>query len=473
MKKIIIVIVLGLLCLSVAHDVCASAAGKDIYDIMEFGAIGDGYTDNATAINSAIESCSAGGGGTVVVPSGEFLTGTIHLKSGVRLYLEDGAIIKGHMDPDVYKSYSPTNDMSRYDSGDGTVNSNNSKDLRWNRALILGVGLSDVSIEGSGVIDGRHLYDPLGEEHMRGPHTILIAESESIILSGITIINSANYAFMSYGIEDARFIGLTIKEGWDGIHIRGGKDVVINDCEFYTGDDAIAGGYWENMSISRCQINSSCNGIRMIMPCEGLEISECRFYGPGMYPHRTSGPARRTNMLTAVLLQPGGWGNAYGDIENIHIHDLEIDNVATPVMLVLNEGNDGKNILIEGISARNVYKSAISIESWRGGVYENAEFRNMNISFKGHDDPSLSSLNVGQPPADSRLLPCWALYARNVRQLKMSDIEFCLDGTDFRPALLFDNIGEAVLKDVVYHKSNNKDSVMYFNSGKVTEIHTR
>ena len=211
----------------------------------------------------------------------------------------------------------------------------------------------------------------------------------------------------------------------------------------------------------------------MIMPCDGLEISECRFYGPGMYPHRTSGPARRTNMLTAVLLQPGGWGKAYGDIENIHIHDLEIDNVATPVMLVLNEGNDGKNILIEGISARNVYKSAISIESWRGGVYENAEFRNMNISFKGHDDSSLSSLNVGQPPADSRLLPCWALYARNVRQLKMSDIEFCLDGTDFRPALLFDNIGEAVLKDVVYHKSKSKDSVMYFNSGKVTEIHTR
>lgn len=464
---------IGLMCLSLICDAHASVFRDAEYDIRQHGAVGDGRTDNTAEINRVIELCSADGGGTVLVPAGEYLTGTVHLRNNVRFFLEEGATIKGVEDPEIYGFYSPVKDMSMYDSGDGTVNSNNSKDRRWNRALILGVGVRNVSIEGSGVIDGRHLFDPLGEEHMRGPHTILLAESENISLSGITIVNAANYAFMSYGIENARFTGLTIKEGWDGIHIRGGRNVTVSDCVFYTGDDAIAGGYWENMSISRCMINSSCNGIRMIMPCNGLEISDCIFSGPGLYPHRTSGEARRTNMLTAVLLQPGGWGKAHGDIENIHVHDLDIDNVSTPVMIVLNEGNDGRNILVEDIDARNIYKSAISIESWRGGVFEDAEFRNMHISYKGYDDPSLCSLSVGQPPADSRPLPCWAMYARNVRKLKMSGIDFSFEGTEHRPALLFDNIGEAVLTDVTYQKSLNTDSVQYFNSGQVTETHTR
>ena len=69
------------------------------------------------------------------------------------------------------------------------------------------------------------------------------------------------------------FHDLEFNEGWDGIHIRGGKNITIRNCRFFTGDDAIAGGYWENMVISDCHINSSCNGVRMIMPATGLTIS--------------------------------------------------------------------------------------------------------------------------------------------------------------------------------------------------------
>lgn len=66
-----------------------------------------------------------------------------------------------------------------------------------------------------------------------------------------------------------------------------------------------AGGYWDNMLIEACEINSSCNGIRIIMPCDGVTIRDSHFYCPGVYPHRTSGEARRNNMLLGVSLEPG------------------------------------------------------------------------------------------------------------------------------------------------------------------------
>ena len=80
-----------------------------------------------------------------------------------------------------------------------------------------------------------------------------------------------------------------MEEGWDGIHIRGGKDIRIRNCRFNTGDDAVAGGLWKNVVIENCYMNSSCNGIRLIMPATGLKIVDCEFRGPGKYPHRTSG----------------------------------------------------------------------------------------------------------------------------------------------------------------------------------------
>ena len=63
--------------------------------ITEFGAVGDGVTLNTQAIQSAVDSCAASGGGTVVVPPGVFLTGTVFLKSRITLQLEAGAVLKG------------------------------------------------------------------------------------------------------------------------------------------------------------------------------------------------------------------------------------------------------------------------------------------------------------------------------------------------------------------------------------------
>ena len=240
-----------------------------VFDILDFGAVSDGVTECTAAVQAAIDSCSLSGGGTVRVPEGTFLCRTLYLRDRVDLHLDKGAVLLGIDDPEAYASFIPQHDLSMYDSGGDSANANNTGDRRWMKAFLQGNGVEGASITGEGLIDGRHVFDSLGEENMRGPHTIIVGEAKDFRIEGISVTRAANYAFLGYALENAVFKGMHITEGWDGIHIRGGRHVEITDCRFETGDDAIAGGYWEGMLIRDCEINSSCNGVRMIMPSDG------------------------------------------------------------------------------------------------------------------------------------------------------------------------------------------------------------
>ena len=469
-EKIVFLIVLSAIALN-----GFSASSSIIYNIQKFGAKGNDRTINTSYINEAIEICEKQGGGTVIIPPGIFITGTIHLKSNVNLYLEKGAVIKGISDINAYQSYKPTKNLDKFNSigDDSKSNANSTSDENWIKTLVLGVGIQNVTISGEGIIDGNHVFNPIGEENMRGPHTIIIAESRNISLSNFTINKAANYAFLGYDIENVIFQNMTINEGWDGIHIRGGKNIIIRNCNFFTGDDAIAGGFWENMVITNCYINSSCDGIRVIMPVNGMDISYCQFMGPGKYPHLTSGVKKRTNTLSAILLQPGGWGGAPGDLKNIHIHDLEMDNLANPFMFVLNEGNNGKDILVEKVIATRINMSALSVESWKGGVFENLTFRDINIQYVGNKDPKLKNILVGQPPNNARLLPCWGFLIRNVQNISFENLNLQYTGEESRSAFYFDNVYNTTFKNVVYKTDPNIESFILINSGKIEKINSK
>ena len=113
-----------------------------IISILTFGAVADNAkTNNAQAINKAIEAAAAKGGGKVVVPAGTFVTGTIYLKSNVMLVLEQGAVLKGSPRLEDYQSLKTTLDLSKYESGEGTVNYNSATDPEWSRSLIFAIGV--------------------------------------------------------------------------------------------------------------------------------------------------------------------------------------------------------------------------------------------------------------------------------------------------------------------------------------------
>lgn len=410
------------------------ASRSDTVDIRRFGAKGDGRTLDAAAVNRAVEACAKAGGGQVRFPAGQYLTATIHLRSHVHLWLEAGATIIGASDPEQYSSYSPPREAPESKFGS-----------RWHRALIIGDSVEDVSIEGPGTIDGNRVFDPKGEERMRGPHTILLGSSKDITIRGVSIRDSANYAILMEGCDDVQVRGVRITGGWDGVHFRGWpgrpcRRVSITGCQMFTGDDSIAGRYWEDALISGCVLNSSCNAIRLIGPASRLTIHDCLMYGPGLYEHRSS---RRSNMLAGLCLQPGAWDATTGAMEQVDVSDVTMRNVTTPLFCVVKPGNTASGISINRLTATGVYLTASSFESWAETPIRGVSLSDVTIRFNGSaasGGAAGSALQVTGPGVDARPLPAWGLFARRVEDLRLENVRLSSDVRAETPPILCEDV---------------------------------
>lgn len=412
----------------------SASAATGIVSVRDCGAVGDGKTSDTAALNKAVDQCAAAGGGQVLFPPGKYLTGTINLKSNITLMLDAGAEIIGTSDLDEYQNFNPP--------GSTPLASRN----RWHRALILGVGVENVTITGRGVINGNKVFDAQGEERMRGPHGILFGNSKNIVLRDVSIKDAANYAVMLEFTSGVEVRGVKITGGWDGVHFRGWKDnpcrdVSITDSEFYTGDDCIAGWFWENTLIARCIINSSCNGIRLIGPAKNLIINNCLFFGPGRFEHRTSRDAHRTNMLAGLCLQPGAWDKTEGPLDAVEISQITMHNVTTPLHLSLKPGNTAGRISINRLTATGVYRAAASIESWAETPIENVTMRDIILEFTGGATAEQAKMQVRSPGVDARPLPAWGMYVRNVKSLSLENVRLSVQKPDARPVIVADRVG--------------------------------
>ena len=407
----------------------AARAASSVFNVRDHGAVGDGKTLDTVALNKTIDACAASGGGQVFVPPGKYLTGTIRLRSNITLVLDAGAEIVGTSDLEQYQHFTPP--------GHTPLASR----LWWHRALLLGEGVENVTITGRGAINGNKVFDAQGEEHMRGPHAVLFGNCKNIALRDISIRDAANYAVMLEFTSHVEVRGVKITGGWDGVHFRGWKDnpcrdVTISDCEFYTGDDCIAGWYWEHVLIDRCVINSSCNGIRLIGPATDLIIHGCLFFGPGRNEHRTSREHHRTNMLAGLCLEPGSWDRTEGALDDVKISDITMHDVTTPLYLSLRSGNTAGRISISRLSATGCYLAAASIESWAEAPIDFVSLRDVSLEFTGGGTPEQARAPVKRPGADAHPLPAWGFYAKNVKTLQLENVRLSLQKDDARPAII-------------------------------------
>ncbi len=451
-----------LLCLWLVFGAARPAAlALEVFHVRDFGAKGDGQTLDTEAINNAIEAATVKAGSQVHFAPGRYLTGTLVLQSELTIFLEPGAVLVGSTNLADYKAFRPP---------PGTPEAGFKPD--WHRALLLGDKVENVTLTGGGTIDGNKVFDPQGEEHRRGPHTILIGHGRNITLQNLTLRDSANYAILLEDCSDVQMTALHITGGWDGVHFRGWPDsycrnVKITDCQLFTGDDAIAGRYWENVIITDCVINSSCNGIRLIGPAKKLMVNDCQFFGPGQFAHRSSG---RTNMLAAVALQPGAWDPTEGLLDDVHLSDLAMQNVMTPFHFAMKGRNTAGRIEVSKVKAAGVYQSPSTIESWSDNVFTNVTFRDVEIEFVGGGGAADARIAVNSPGVDARKMPVWGFYGRNVENLILQNVQLKLGRSDLRAVARFDHVAHLTLDHFDYPRSRDvTQPILKESVGEVVE----
>lgn len=208
------------------------------FNVTGYGAKGNGVTDDAKAIQRAIDACSASGGGSVVFPSGKtFMAGPLHLKSNVDLHLQPNSVLLANPDEAVY-----TESAFRGNRGEG---------MMW----ISGKDIQNISITGRGRIDGngvafmgRELSDsyelkPVTDFDPR-PHVLTLVNASNVKINGVTIANSAYWTVHLVGCYDVAISdisllnNLKIRNG-DGIDIDHSRKVRISNCFIESGDDCI------------------------------------------------------------------------------------------------------------------------------------------------------------------------------------------------------------------------------------------
>ena len=276
---------------------------------IDFGLISDIPELQHTKIQKAIDTCFANGGGEVVIPKGNYRIGDIRIRSNITLRLESGVHLMGSNDPEDYFNYlkdeiepldksrvtdapyvhlSTIHGETQYNENDPNYRFRRLPGSRWNNALIRAIDAKNIKIIGcrDSVIDGMNCFDAIGEEDYRGPHGICFYNCEDIELKGYTIRQTGNWAHWLLFSKNITMDNILVTEGHDGVDFFDCTNASVTNCEFYTGDDCIAGFGNVNVYVSDCILNSSCSAFRF--GGTNVYVERCRMYGPGKYCFRGS-----------------------------------------------------------------------------------------------------------------------------------------------------------------------------------------
>lgn len=259
--------------------------------LSDFGII-PGTDEILTDKIQAVLDKAAEAGGKVIVPAGTYRTGGLLMHGGTELHLERGACLLGSDNPEDYKVFAIPDNMTLHtDMEMIPTYFDERKNVRveYRRAIISVYGENSISITGEGadsVIDGADCFDPEGEEHLRGPHGIFLTNCKNIKLCNYTIKHCGNFHHQIDTCENITVSNLKVLGGHDGFHLHCCKNVEIKDSIIHSGDDCISGMNMENIEVTGCELNTSCQVFRM--GGNRIHIENCRIWGPGEYPYRAS-----------------------------------------------------------------------------------------------------------------------------------------------------------------------------------------
>jgi polygalacturonase len=380
-----------------------AAPAPGVFNIKDYGASGDGDHLETSAINGAIDACTAAGGGTVYVPAGKYLTGTVVLKSHVTLEIGPGATLLGSEDP---KDYLLINDP-------------------WDKTniiapLIYADNAENITLTGRGTIDGQGqawwkrewLAHPkrgmpgatTPEEQAEAekikygrPRLIRLIHCKDVVIEKLTLKNAGMWTVNPMFCEFVRVDGLTIlnpvpSPNTDGINPESCRNVQISNCRIDVGDDCVTlksgldaagremGKPDENITIANCVMLRGHGGVTIGSEMSGgvhnVTVANCVFQG--------------TDIGIRVKSQRGRGGV----VEGLTVNNIAMENVPHPFVITMfymgkdrtgdkfevGEGTPRfRDFLFSNIEARGA-TDAGSITGLREMQVENISFNNVHIA---------------------------------------------------------------------------------------------
>ena len=464
-----------------------SAYSED-YNILGFGAIGDGITLNTKNIQAAIDKASQNGGGRVIVPAGKFLSGCLVIKDDVELHLEKDAVILGSTSPFDYLS------------GDNLLHFINAENA------------DNIGITGLGTIDGRGRllaltidslffagkwedpgYNYRRHRPERRPKLLHFTQCKNVVLEGFTARRSASWV-----LDFDRCVNLTIHkvtvdsdDYWnnDGIDIGDCRNVRITDCYINSADDGIClkshhpDSFNDSIYVANCTVRSSASAIKFGTASHGgfknVKIENIYIFD---------------TFRSAIAIESVDGGI----LENIEINDITANNTGNAIFIKLGHRNvDGKVGTLKNVKISNVVVQIpfgapdlkyeirgpelpffhntfpASISGLPDHDVENVSLENIRIIYPGRANNGYAHLplhrlqdvpeNESQYPEFSMFgeLPSWGFYVRHVKGLSMKNISLKVEEYDFRPAFVFDDVRDLEMKQIKVEDKNRKQQVVF------------
>lgn len=414
-------------------------------DIREYGAVKGLATKSTEAINQAISDCAQKGGGTVVIPSGEWFSGAIKLKSHITLSLEEGSSLVFSTD---VRDYLPVV-FTRFQG----------MELYNYSSLVYGFELEDIAITGTGKLIGngekREDWDNGGdfgraraklyglseggipvEERVFGdrmpgirPSFMQCVRCKDILLEGFTVENGPFWTIHLVYSENviARKLHInTWSINTDGIVLDSTKNVLVEESYFATGDDAVA-----------IKSGADADGRRVNIPSENIEIRRIHV-------------ARGNGGVSLGSEMSGG-------IRNVTVRDSVFENTGSGFRMKANAGRGGffQDILVENIEMNHVENDAINID------FQYHSALKSKTSFPTTVD-NVVLRNIWGSDIREAIIDVDGFSSFDMQELRLEDIRF--DYVEYPVRIEYaDNI---ILKNITFTGTNNT-SYVFENSRNI------
>jgi len=472
--------ILTLLFCLVATSALHARPLDNVYDVRRFGAVGNGKHLDSPAINKAIAKAAAAGGGTVLVPAGTYLCGSIHLQSNIHLVIDTGATILGA--PQELKAYDAEEDFTgpAYQDGGHTY---------FHNSLIWGENLTNVFITGNGMINGGGLVRSDGIENKMdqavdaepatnfpsGPHTwpqhlgnkaIALKLCRNLLIRDITIYHGGHFAIITTGCQNMTIDNVTIDTDRDGMDIDCCKNAMISNCRVNSPrDDGICpkASYalgrpfvTENLAIVNCEVSGFQEGTLL----DGTMVPTTN--GTGRIKFGTEASCGFRNCTVANCTFDDCRGFALEEVDGATLEDITVNNLTMrnviDYAIYLTTGKRDRtpgltttsqlrNILISNVIADGVGRmSGIQVCGLPELPVQNVRLENIRLISNGGGTTNDAlrmpkELGTGYPePSKIGILPAYGVFVRHARNLELANITTSFETNDMRPAMICSDV---------------------------------